>query len=519
MNTNLYKAILPSMINYLNNEDNIAYIYKYEDLMNITPNINKIFFVSNFDEPIKIGDIKYGITHVIYGYNFNMKLDECVLPESVELLYFASSNYEYSLQNVLPKNLKTLILSSHSYYDNNLKLDDIPEGIKYLSFGYYFDKELNIGDLPESLEFLIFGSQFNKPIKVGVLPKKLKTLIFGWDYDKKIEKDVLPEGLKKIDFGKSFNQPIDIGIIPESVDILMFSSRFNQPLMGVLPKNLKKLYLGGSFKQSIEKDMLPHSITELTLYASNNQILEKEILPNSLTKLTIHNFNNNTIPLNAYPSKLTHLHVFLKMIYINEELKINLFPNTLTHLHIDGDVKQTIKIGHIPHSVIDLSFNVTYHCMSFDSKIEDNSLPDGLINLDLGGSFFKNINIDLCHKLVQINIPHNNGFIKNKNLIIVHNKISKNNLYNIYHINNIKYVIENEDSRKISYIHDVYMRINNERFLENIIFNIHKHANVMKQLKNRELHRLLAMVVFSPMRLQKICDDYEVDFSDLVSIY
>ena len=519
MNTNLHKAILPSMINYLNNEDNIAYIYKYEDLMNITPNINKIFFVSNFEESIKIGDIKYGITHVIYGYKFNMKLDEGVLPESVELLYFISSKYEYSLQNVLPKNLKTLMLSGHSYYDNNLKPGDIPEGIKYLSFGSYFNKELNIGDLPESLEFLNFGSQFNKHIKVDVLPQKLKTLVFEWDYDKKIEKDVLPQGLKKIYFGTSFNQPIDIGVIPESVDILKFSGKFNQPLMGVLPKNLKKLYLGGSFKQIIEKDMLPNSITELTLYVYNNQILEKGILPDSITNLTIHNFNNNTIPINAYPNKLTHLHVFIKLLRSNEELKINLFPNTLTHLHIDGDVSQTIKVGHIPYSVIDLSFNVTYHCMSFNSIIEDNSLPNGLINLNLGLSFFKNININSCHKLVQINITYNNSFIKNKNLIIVHNKISKNNLYNIYHINDIKYVIGNEDSRKISYIHDVYMRINNERFLENIVFNIHKHANVMKQLKIRELHRLLAIIVFNPMRLQTICDVYDVDFTDLVSVY
>ena len=516
MNTNLHKAILPSMINYLNNEDNIAYIYKYEDLMNITANINKIFFVSNFEIPIKIGDIRYGITHVIYGYNFNMKLNEGVLPESVELLYFISSKYEYILQNVLPKNLKTLILSSHSYYENDLKPGYIPEGIKYLSFGYYFNKKLNIGDLPESLECLIFGSCFNKDIRV--LPKKLKTLIFGSDYDKKIEKDVLPEGLKRIDFGTSFNQSIDIGVIPESVDILKFSGKFNQPLMGVFPKNLKKLYLGGSFKQPIEKDMLPHSITELTLYASNNQILEKGMLPSSLTKLTIHNFNNNTIPLDAYPNKLTNLHVFLKL-NSNEDLKINLFPNTLTHLHIDGDVKQTIKPGHIPHSVIDLNFNVTYHCQSFNSNIEDNSLPDGLINLDLGDSFFENINIDSYHKLVKINIPYNNGFIKNKNLIIVHNKISKNNLYNIYHINDIKYVIENERPLIIKSIQNMYMRINNERFLEIIISNIHKHANIMKQLKMRELQRLLAIVVFNPKRLQTICDVYDVDFTDLVSIY
>jgi hypothetical protein len=518
MTYNLHKAILPSIINYLNNKDDVAYINKYEDLMNITPNINKIFFVSNFEESIKIGDIKYGITHVIYDYNFNMKLDDGVLPESVEFLYFKSNEYKYSLHNVLPRNLKTLILSSHSYYDNNLKPGDIPEGIKYLSFGYYFDKELNMGDLPESLECLVFDSCFNKNIKVGVLPKKLKTLIFGSEYDKKIEKDVLPEGLKRIDFGTSFNQSIDIGIIPESVDYLTFSSKFNQPLIGVLPKKLKKLYLGGGFKQPIEKDMLPHSITELTLYAFNNQILEKGMLPYSLTKLTIYNFNNNTIPLDVYPSKLTHLHFFLKL-RSNEELKTNLFPNTLTHLHIDGDVKQTIKSGHIPHSVIGLSFDISNHCQYFDSIIEDNALPEGLINLDMGKLFFKDININNYHKLVQINIEYNNVFIKNKDLIIVHNKISKNNLYNIYHINDIEYVIENKKNLIISSIHNIYMKINNQKFLENIVSNIHKHANVMKQLKIRELHRLLAMTVFNPIRLQKICNVYEVDFSDLVSIY
>jgi hypothetical protein len=65
----------------------------------------------------------------------------------------------------------------------------------------------------------------------------------------------------------------------------------------------------------------------------------------------------------------------------------------------------------------------------------------------------------------------------------------------------------------------MYLRINNERFLENVVSNIHKHANVMKQLKIRELHRLLAIVVFNPKRLQTICDVYEVDFTDLVSIY
>jgi hypothetical protein len=63
------------------------------------------------------------------------------------------------------------------------------------------------------------------------------------------------------------------------------------------------------------------------------------------------------------------------------------------------------------------------------------------------------------------------------------------------------------------------MRINNGKYLEFIVSNIDKHNNVMKQLKMRELHRLLAIVVFNPMRLQKICDVYEVDFSDLVSIY
>ncbi len=520
MNYNLYKAILPNIINYLNNEDDIALIYKYEDLMNIKPNINKILFVVNFETPIKIGDIKHGITHVIYGYNCcNMKLDDGVLPESVEFLCLNSHNYNYSLQNVLPKNLKTLILSSHSYYDNNLKPGDIPEGIKYLGFGYYFDTELNIGDLPESLEYLHFGSQYNKPIKVGVLPKKLKTLFLGSEYDKKIEKDVLPQGLKKIDFGISFNKPIDIGVIPESVDNLIFSSKFNQPLVGVLPKNLKKLHLAGGFKQHIEKDMLPDSITELTLHVNNDQVLEKDLLPSSLTKLTIYNFNNNTIPLDAYPSKLTHLHVFIKMKRSNEELKINLFPNTLTHLHIDGVIQQTIKAGHIPSSVIDLSFDITYYWLSFNSIIEDNALPEGLINLNLGYVFSKKININNCNNLVQINISEHNNYIQNNNLIIIRNKVRNNLLHNTYHINNMKYTIHNIESRTISCLQDRYTKIHNEYIMNDVFSNIYKYKNVVKQFKNRELHRLLAEIVFHPKRLLKICDDYDVDFTDLVSIY
>ena len=266
--------------------------------------------------------------------------------------------------------------------------------------------------------------------------------------------------------------------------------------------------------------MLPDSITELTLYVYNNQILEKGILPNSITNLIIHNFNNNTIPLDGYPSKLTHLHVFIKLLRSNEELKINLFPNTLTHLHIDGNSNHTIKPGHIPYSVIDLSFDVTYHCMSFNSIIEDNALPEDLINLNLGYSFSQKININNCNNLVQINInEYYSKYIQNNNLIIIQNKIRNNNLFNTYHINNMKYTIQNGNSKIISSLHDRISRVNNEYFLKDVFSNMYKHTNVMKQLKNRELQRLLAIIVFNPNRLLKICDVYDVEFSDLVSIY
>jgi len=66
MNYNLYKAILPNMINNLN-EDDIAYIDKYEDLINVKPNITKLFFVSNFLRMLFIDFLDLRTTHIVFS--------------------------------------------------------------------------------------------------------------------------------------------------------------------------------------------------------------------------------------------------------------------------------------------------------------------------------------------------------------------------------------------------------------------------------------------------------------------
>jgi len=116
---------------------------------------------------------------LIIPFNFNEELKDLPLDTEIIILEEDFSKTKYSQFNQL--------------------IDDLPNGLTYLSFGYNFNQKVD--NLPTNLIHLTFGNLFNK--EVDNLPSSLTHLTFGHSFNKKV--DNLPKKLIHLTFGTFFN--------------------------------------------------------------------------------------------------------------------------------------------------------------------------------------------------------------------------------------------------------------------------------------------------------------------------
>jgi hypothetical protein len=143
---------------------------------------------------------------------------------------------------------------THINFDDkfNAPVDNLPQGIKSLTFGWEFNQPVD--NLPRGIESLTFGWDFNQ--RVDNLPQGIKHLAFGWQFNQPV--DNLPQGIKNLKFGRDFNQPVDK--LPQGIKSLKFGRNFNQPI-DKLPQGIEDLQFGYYFNQPIDK--LPRGIERL----------------------------------------------------------------------------------------------------------------------------------------------------------------------------------------------------------------------------------------------------------------
>jgi hypothetical protein len=111
------------------------------------------------------------LVHIKFGYKFNEKLD-------------------------IPYNIKSIYLDCNNQYIIN----NLPNSIEELEFGYYFNLELN--DLPSSIKKIVFNkyNNYNKPL--NNLPKNVELLKLSPEYNLQITN--IPNKLKKIICSKNY---------------------------------------------------------------------------------------------------------------------------------------------------------------------------------------------------------------------------------------------------------------------------------------------------------------------------
>jgi len=212
---------------YNANENIKHYMHKFQTIKKLElhetwlvidpkPNpVTNLYFHTNFNQVLKIGDLPNSVTHLTFGRMFDQS-----------------------------------------------SLAFIPTSVTHLTFGSHYDQLLEVGTIGAHITHLNFGYWYNRPIKVGALPDSITHLTFGVSYDQTFKIGSIPANVTHLDFGMSYNQPLEVGMIPASVTHLTFGHYYNQPLKpGVIPASVTHLTIKYKFKKELENmNVFPKSI-------------------------------------------------------------------------------------------------------------------------------------------------------------------------------------------------------------------------------------------------------------------
>lgn len=215
------------------------------ETLTINFNLKKNNFFENIPSRIKVLRLMN---------TFNYPIDN--LPDSIIQLEI-SGKFNHTI-NRLPNNLTHLIFNSHAHNDmqneitnfppnlinlqlpdNKINIDNLPQNLIHLNVGCSVD---SLDKLPEKITHLTIRS--NCP--VDNLPESVKYLEFGYNFNQPV--DNLPRNIVKLTFGGRFNQQVNN--LPYGLVDLEFGLYFNQSIDN-LPCNVKTLKLGNGFKKEI----------------------------------------------------------------------------------------------------------------------------------------------------------------------------------------------------------------------------------------------------------------------------
>ncbi len=227
-----------------------------------TINFNK--YVNNL--PPKLEEL------VIYSNNFNRPV--VFLPNALRKLFIGGKNSDFNQPvNYLPPNLHTLCICSEQ-----------------------FDQKIN--NLPDSLQILFIEYALDYPDYLDNLPEGLKILYYGFYSGTQVDYSInnLPNGILEIHLGSSFNNSIDN--LPDSVEQLYIgdeSCNFNT-VINKLPAHLQILYIT-YITSSIDKTDSVFSLESISCNTTKNIFSEINIekFKKVCVKHVEHIFNWNEI--------------------------------------------------------------------------------------------------------------------------------------------------------------------------------------------------------------------------------
>eukprot|EP01132_Coremiostelium_polycephalum_P003214 gene3214-4026_t len=227
------------------------------------------------------GIIPKGVKSLIFGNNFNFKLESGAIPDTVEKVTFQGDKIDSfggELFQSLPSSVRELNLPNQRSSTNIFEEPPLfGSSIKILKFSY---RNIKLGSLPSTLEQLYFDGDI-KSLELGSLPiylTHLKLSHFTWNPNEIDLKSIIAPltKLTHLYLGGRFNVPLSKGTLPDSLLHLELGSYFNQPLSdpNSLPPYLESLAISTIFNQP----------TEAIIPALPPTLVRLEILPSGLNR-------------------------------------------------------------------------------------------------------------------------------------------------------------------------------------------------------------------------------------------
>jgi hypothetical protein len=155
--------------------------------------------------------------------------------------------FEKDLKNI-PQDIEIIKFENDSFPECsifNMKVDNLPQSLKEITFAHYFNQKIN--HLPKNLTHLTFGVYFNR--KVEKLPKNLKYLYVNWYFQNEI---ILPKNLKELTLSCNNNLLNNIPKHIEKINIYFSWNIENNKRVENLPLTIKEIVIKNEYKKYVK---------------------------------------------------------------------------------------------------------------------------------------------------------------------------------------------------------------------------------------------------------------------------
>ncbi len=451
-----------------------------------------------------------------YGYYMenNKQHNELKKEDIPNDIQYISLNFSYQYQikaHILPCKICWIRISNNIQLNND-SLNGL-ENLKFLTIDDQFNKPLEVGMIPNTvITFILNTFRYYYPIRSGVIPNSVLYLTLVGGFDQPLEYGTIPYGVIYLEIGGKFNKPIKPGIIPNTVRIIRLGDYFNCSLeIGSIPYGVEEIYFGSSFNQVLYPGIIPSSVKIIIFGKKFNSPLLPYTIPFGVEKVHFGDSFNQPLEENTFPESVI---IICFGFYFNKSLHTlnnkRVLPNSLLYLSLDCCFNQKLEIGNLNDGLKCLELGYSYL-----HQIMPNTIPKTVLYFKIG-LLYRHIIDDtmLPPNLIELCIEKrfDTRFIKtDKNFLIVKydDVLSYSDAceidFNSYHYTNQNvYNMEKSDDFQIS-----------SDYLKNI-FNSHIVKITRDKLIGNIIFKELTEKVFDPKRLVKICKKYDIEFAKYI---
>ncbi len=257
----------------------------------------------------------------------------------------------------------------------------------------------------------------------------------------------------------------------------------------LIPDNTENLVFGRDFIEDLKVGDIPYGVKNITFGAKFCSILPVGLIPNSVKNIEFECGFNLKFKIGSIPNSVKNFSIEK----YSTTFDYGILPEGLIELYFGNGIDYPIIIGSKPDSLCHLEFK------KYLKTSDINFIPKSISTIYLDQELKNPIVIDTLDNDVFILNEHELSFNKNMSSSIP---------------NNIKIMILfenfNEKYSKFSFFKNIYSIyfFNNENGVENICTLFHTY----------QFQEELVKKVFNPVRIQCICEKYQIDFVDWINI-